>query len=436
MDTCSHTLLFVQVIPWIIVNIFFFLLSERIVHLTIFTMPFELISCIWCRKNANNSPTTVKLWRNISSKRYQWIHKLLEQRGSELEAEMVICSKCRTSLYRERKRGEVVRSDTPSSVEAEEGISGNINQENHSIINNLINIGGFYGDGNDENYCSWCLKTETETKVLSSVERMLLLCDYKIYCSLNARRCKSGCVDIPVERFNEPTSLTCNQISSLINDLIYEVNRVKLMPLLVENDSMVSEDDYLAWTGWSLHHLKDMTSLIRPRMHKSKHRQPFEAICMYWIKLKTNLSFRQIGTLFKIQTNEEIIRRRVENAFHAVSSYLYDAIVPLHLGFNHLSRVDAIGHHTAYTETFFGNGLALIWDGTYIYCNKSENHKLQQKTYSGQKSRHLVKFMSIVLPDGYVLDLIGPFNGKDNDAKISKVLPFCYFQMNDFFLFG
>ncbi|CAF4115827.1 unnamed protein product [Rotaria sp. Silwood2] len=384
-------------------------------------MPFELVSCIWCRKNTTKHfVNTVKLWRNISSKRYQWIHKLLEQRGSELEADMVICNKCRTSLYKERKRGGVVRIDTSLSVESEESFSVNINQENNSIFDNLINIGGVYGDGNDEDYCSWCLKTETETKVLSSVERMLLLCDYKIYCSPNAKRCKSGCVEIPVERFNEPTSLTCNQISLLINDLIYEVNRVKLMPLLVENDSMISEDDYQAWTGWSLNDLKDMTSLISPRMHKSKHRQPFDAICMYWIKLKTNLSFRQIGTLFKIQTKEESIRKRVEDSFHAVSRYLHDAIIPSHLGFNHLSRADAIAHHTAYTETFFGNSLALIWDGTYIYCNKSEDHKLQRETYSGQKSRHLVKFMSIVLPDGYVLDLIGPFNGKENDAKISR----------------
>ena len=207
-------------------------------------MPFELVSYTRCRKYAKkHSLTTLILWTNIRSKRYQWIRELLKQRGRELEAEMVICNKCHTILYEERKSSGIVRSDTPLSVEAE-SISVNNSQENHRTFDNRINIGDFYGDGNDENYCSRCVKTETETKVLSSVERMLLHCDYKIYCSLNARVCKSGCIDIPVERFNEPTFLTCNQISSLINDLIYEVNRVKLMPLLVENDSMIPEDDY------------------------------------------------------------------------------------------------------------------------------------------------------------------------------------------------
>jgi hypothetical protein len=193
------------------------------------------------------------------------------------------------------------------------------------------------------------------------------------------------------------------------------------MPLLVENDSIASEEDYQAWTGWNLNQLKEMTSLIAPHMNKSKHRSPFEAVCMYWIKLKTNLSFRQIGTLFKIHTIEESIRRRVEDSFHTVSVHLYNSLVPLNLGFSHLSRANALEHHTAYTKTFFGNNLSIIWDGTYIYTHKSEDHKLQQETYSGQKSRHLIKFMSIILPDGYVLDLIGPFKGKDNDAKISKV---------------
>ena len=136
------------------------------------------------------------------------------------------------------------------------------------MFENRINIGGVYSDENDEDYCIWCLKTETEKKVLSSTERILLLCEYEIYSSSNAKRYKSGCIDNSLERFKEPTYLTSNQISLLMNNLIDEVNRVKLMHLLTENDSLISEDDYQAWTGWCLSQLKDMTSLISPRMHK------------------------------------------------------------------------------------------------------------------------------------------------------------------------
>ena len=38
----------------------------------------------------------------------------------------------------------------------------------------------------------------------------------------------------------------------------------------------------------------------------------------------------------------------------------------------------------------------------------------------GQKKRHYVKFMSIVHPDSYVIDSIGPFEGNLNNASIAK----------------
>ena len=165
-----------------------------------------------------------------------------------------------------------------------------------------------------------------------------------------------------------------------------------------------------------------MALLIAPRMRSSKHRSPSEAVCLFWMKLKTNISFRQIGTLYKIDTQEASIRQRVEDTFHVVLDTLNEILVPKYLGLTHLSRLEALNHHTAYSRAFFGDHLSLIWDGTYIYCNKSNDHVLQRSSYSGQKSRHLIKMMSLVLPDGYVLDLLGPFYGKDNDASISKVI--------------
>ena len=47
---------------------------------------------------------------------------------------------------------------------------------------------------------------------------------------------------------------------------------------------------------------------------------------------------------------------------------------------------------------------------------------LSRHTYSGQKHIALVKFMSLVFPDGYVLDSIGPYltDGKNNDAGITE----------------
>jgi hypothetical protein len=103
------------------------------------------------------------------------------------------------------------------------------------------------------------------------------------------------------------------------------------------------------------------------------------------------------------------IRRRVEDTSYVVLDHLNEILIPKHLGLTHLSRLEALNHHTAYSQAFFGDYLSVIWDGTYIYCNKSNDHALQRSKYSGQKSRHLIKMISLVLPDGYVLDLLGPF---------------------------
>ena len=88
-----------------------------------------------------------------------------------------------------------------------------------------------------------------------------------------------------------------------------------------------------------------------------------------------------------------------------------------------------MAHATIYAKTFFGaNRVISIWDGTYFYIQKSEDYEMARKTYSGHKSRQLIKFMSIVLPDGYVLDTIGPFmsDGKNNDAGMTQyIIDFC-----------
>ncbi|CAF1060022.1 unnamed protein product [Rotaria magnacalcarata] len=363
-------------------------------------------------------------FRLVSDKKYRWLHNLLKMRGIELEPEMIICSQCRIALYRENKRR---RSSDMESICNGDDLK---NYEDHEYerqqeilpLDNLLILDNIYGNGDDYIYCTWCMKAGVEMKQLSLSERMTLLCEHNLYTSHTARRCTDSCCNLPRKRSHERTHLSSQQAVNLINDLTTELSRVKITPFITDNSTVLSKEDDLSWIGWTLEQLKEMASLVESRMHSSKHRTPFEAMCQFWIKLKTNLSFRQIGTLFKVSTSEESIRRRIEDTFHAITIYLNDVLVSSNLGLNHLTRTEALSHHTTYTKAFFGDQLLLIWDGTYVYCNKSNDHTLQRDCYSGHKSRHLVKLMSLVIPDGYVLDLIGPFYGKHNDAAISRAI--------------
>ena len=64
------------------------------------------------------------------------------------------------------------------------------------------------------------------------------------------------------------------------------------------------------------------------------------------------------------------------------------------------------------------NQLCLIADGTYLYCQKSENNKVQRLLYSGQKKRHLIKPFIVCTANGFIVDAYGPFAATVNDASI------------------
>ena len=53
-----------------------------------------------------------------------------------------------------------------------------------------------------------------------------------------------------------------------------------------------------------------------------------------------------------------------------------------------------------------------------MYCQKSENNKLQRLLYSGQKKRHLIKPFVVCARNGYIIDVFGPFAATANDASI------------------
>ena len=62
--------------------------------------------------------------------------------------------------------------------------------------------------------------------------------------------------------------------------------------------------------------------------------------------------------------------------------------------------------------------LALIADGTYLYCEKSFNNLIQRKLYSSQKKHPLIKPFVICASNGCIVDVFGPYPAVDNDAKI------------------
>lgn len=89
-------------------------------------------------------------------------------------------------------------------------------------------------------------------------------------------------------------------------------------------------------------------------------------------------------------------------------------------------RNDLISHSTVLSRHLFSpnnaNTVVQIWDATYIYVEKSQNHYHQKRTYNSYKKRNFVKIMMCVLSDGMILAAFGLYTALENDASIAKRL--------------
>lgn len=130
---------------------------------------------------------------------------------------------------------------------------------------------------------------------------------------------------------------------------------------------------------------------------------------VYLMKLRTGLSDETIGSNLGIS--------RINKAR---KSLLTD-FVPMYVNCLY-EREQLQSFTTALVRELFCNGdeqkAALIFDGTYIYINKSGNFSFQKFTYNDQKKRNFVKPMMVVAPNGVILYVYGLNPAIKNDASI------------------
>ena len=120
----------------------------------------------------------------------------------------------------------------------------------------------------------------------------------------------------------------------------------------------------------------DMTS---SSLRSSRSRELRNALAVCWIKTKTNLSFSQIGPLFKYAGDCENHQKRVADIFDSVRSLLVRDFVPLYLGIGHLPRNQALLHNTAFSKEFWDNKVIIIWDGKWyrkIHLRSIDLHRI------------------------------------------------------------
>lgn len=136
------------------------------------------------------------------------------------------------------------------------------------------------------------------------------------------------------------------------------------------------------------------------------------ALQIYLNRMKTGHTLDEVGREFGVSA------RTVGTRIETVRACLMKEFVPQHLYYRPCE--DLINHTTVVSKQLYANGrdiVALVWDGTYIYVNKSGNFKFQKDTYSVHKKRNLIKIMMCVTTDGTIVSVYGPYTAGQNDAS-------------------
>ena len=186
------------------------------------------------------------------------------------------------------------------------------------------------------------------------------------------------------------------------------------------SDFTIPEKSLIVFTGLNWEQLIHLRSLLTT-MRNSNQRDVTQALVAFLLKLRSGNSKNMIAAILGINWSQRIS----DYVDSVIKSFKVD-VLPSRFGVHTMSRNDLISNHTTLIakklHNLDENQLMLIGDGTYLRHQKSTNNSYQRKSYTGQKKCHLVKPFTLCMPDGYVVDVLGPFESNLNDAQILKHL--------------
>ena len=132
------------------------------------------------------------------------------------------------------------------------------------------------------------------------------------------------------------------EAATVIEDLIHAVRTYRSMShLSFDNEGALNDEEYQLWTGWTKDQFNSFLQHLQG-MRNSKQRSIRTSLAIFWIKLKTDLSFGHIASLLGIKRGDSEAGRLIAaEAFHAVENLLAANFVQLHLGPAHMTPEEA-----------------------------------------------------------------------------------------------
>lgn len=279
----------------------------------------------------------------------------------------------------------------------------------------------------DNKTCLICNENNILHK-LSSSARAEVFMIANIYIGNTARCCQHHLTDdghlikalLPgLQYLNRFYKLTGHELQNFLSKL-REVSTEK--GSLIISPNKLSDIDFKLCTSVTKQNFQELLnycdSLVVPLGRRYVHEKDLLA---FLCKLRQGLSDDFLKVIFNYNS-----RQAASLAISTVRQSLMLRFVPQNIGLTAITRQEYINRHV----TEFANALynpnvenptviACI-DGTYCYMEKSSNFQALRQSYNLHKGRHLIKPALIVAPDGYILDIHGPYfaDSKNNDAAM------------------
>lgn len=188
------------------------------------------------------------------------------------------------------------------------------------------------------------------------------------------------------------------------------------------DESLLTDDEFSIISPINKMQFNEMLTFCDPvpQARGQRHIKKKDLI-LFLCKIRQGLSDDFLKLIFCYST-----RQSVSLAISKVRQSLLMRFVPQNIGLNAIGRQAYIENHvTEFTNQLYNtdppNRVPIVYiDGTYAYIEKSSNFQTLRFSYCVHKGRHLVKPALVVAPDGYILDIHGPYfsDSQNNDASM------------------
>lgn len=257
-----------------------------------------------------------------------------------------------------------------------------------------------------------------ELRSVSDTIKAYLLSYYRFYIPPLARICQYHLRNMSWEDFSE--NVTRRQDSfrgENIHDIIEIYTNIleKKGQLDFENLDELCPDTLQFWAGVSH---QQFNAIFDETPSLQEYSNGKTMLGIYLCKLRSGEPNRRLMSVFGLP------RSTIQLKIKQARDCLENEFLPLHLGFDHITRDEVIARNRILPNNIFGTQdhtrAIIILDGTYLFVQKSSNFLFQCESYSLHKYDNLIKPFMIVCGDGYILEVTGPYNARTSDAEILR----------------